>query len=1315
MNMRIILLALNLAFFAVTLSVAQPVSEVRYYDKNWKPCPKKKAVYYRVVQADSSGNSVRAAKDYYINGQLQWEGHVRKDYIYETSILEGMEGLCTWYYPNGKIQATRFYSGGKQEGSYVSFFDNGNKKQELQYIHGLLNGKGTSYYLSGNLYAEYQYVEGKAEGMFVYYFETVDSAGKRLVLEKKNFSHGRLEGERLRFFENGKADLREFYADSLLEGEKTSYYQTGTLREKAHYLKGQLHGSYTYFYPDGTVRQSANYITGKYDGEVKEYFENGQLAGTNYYVNGVPTGEEIEYWASGKVHSRNYRVNGKEDSTWTMYDDTGALISRTVYAMGKLKERENWEHGRRTLTVYSNEKVFNSKVWFTNGALQSEENHSEGGYTKMVYDTMGHLISAKLADSVLVHPVKDNISCLYGFKNYRNEWVLQPQFNFYSERGLFYIVSRNNKYGVINCNGIEIIPVVWEGITFLLSGGDGYDAAGSDNNDYYNPAAGFFRVVRDKKKGVINKEGKIIVPVEYREIDRMTEGAMRIFKDSLTGFADTSGRIVSPRFKFLYDIQNGGYALYSDTLMDHLPIEQRKYGAVNIFGDTLIPCMYSWISGFAMSNLVFVGKGNKIGAYTLQGKMLWEPVYDLPGTNGYNYQFPVFMSGGIALLKKDKKFGLIKSDGTVVVPFTCDSIGMIEYYAQEYPDRAIATINNGGLWSMINNRGETISRQYESLKKMGIRYGKVNGMNYTRIHFLARQKGKYGLINDADSVLVPFEFDYAIENNNRTQLIAFVRHDSISVMDRLYPERQVSTGDFFEGNQSIYAFCLDPEGYSCGAVNRTGKVILQPHNKLIGSESNYLAYVTDSGETAVIDSYGNNVVSPGLFQNILKLDGDRAYVSSAGDKMGIMDLEKKTLLVDTLFDVITGFDDEHGIDWVKAHITVPDSLSDQYSEENERLFNGWQLMDANHHLLSKEEYDCPAYFDEDSLAIVHQNGKKGVLKSNGTVLLPCHYDEIKMQPNGLYLVSDGHWGLANEAGKILVKPQWDDVTSFIGDYVVFDISGKKGIADSNGRILFPPVDDLSMAPRKLSSLFTVKNQDDNYDPSSKAGDSQDTIDIEDYSKVTSFFIAHPGNPARKAVCNHLISRALENYLMSNHTETNAGWNYDIAVYSKKLDQAPDFSSCSENTDISVDVLGITSGTVSYSEFTDHSEGCNHGPGYGSSGKEYYNYGFTTGDSVFPITLDSLFEPSVNYRARLNELLIRKIAKLEDVELNCSDQDHYIDFLEDEFSIRPKGITFYLNPSADGSYYEESNEVELFIPFSSLTTVLRKNGILGGGK
>ena len=98
------LLIMTICFFASCKGNSQ---NIEYFDANWKPTTKGQAAYYREINYDENGKPKGVVKDYYITGELQFEGQM-------ISVNpEKLDGTCIWYYKNGQKSQETVYEKGK--------------------------------------------------------------------------------------------------------------------------------------------------------------------------------------------------------------------------------------------------------------------------------------------------------------------------------------------------------------------------------------------------------------------------------------------------------------------------------------------------------------------------------------------------------------------------------------------------------------------------------------------------------------------------------------------------------------------------------------------------------------------------------------------------------------------------------------------------------------------------------------------------------------------------------------------------------------------------------------------------------------------------------------------------------------------------------------------------------------------------------------------------------------------------------------------------------------------------------------------------
>src|SRR5690349_6498314 len=88
---------IGIMMFSASLTAQKQTKE--FYNEDWKQCDSAIASYYRVITYNEKGEPVGVVRDYFISGELQWEG--------QFSFLDKYDGYnskhhgeCTWYYKN---------------------------------------------------------------------------------------------------------------------------------------------------------------------------------------------------------------------------------------------------------------------------------------------------------------------------------------------------------------------------------------------------------------------------------------------------------------------------------------------------------------------------------------------------------------------------------------------------------------------------------------------------------------------------------------------------------------------------------------------------------------------------------------------------------------------------------------------------------------------------------------------------------------------------------------------------------------------------------------------------------------------------------------------------------------------------------------------------------------------------------------------------------------------------------------------------------------------------------------------------------------
>ena len=159
-------LLLFLFFSSPIVANAQKVTdekpfEINYYDEDWKlVTDRKKAQYYRHVFKTSDPEKV-LIKDFYMSGQLQFEG-LATDYDARDANKLANEGTCRWYEADGRLSKEAEYRSGKQEGLSKTWNDDGHLTVEY-YVNDVQEGPSNIFNKDGLLIGRINYSSGVVE------------------------------------------------------------------------------------------------------------------------------------------------------------------------------------------------------------------------------------------------------------------------------------------------------------------------------------------------------------------------------------------------------------------------------------------------------------------------------------------------------------------------------------------------------------------------------------------------------------------------------------------------------------------------------------------------------------------------------------------------------------------------------------------------------------------------------------------------------------------------------------------------------------------------------------------------------------------------------------------------------------------------------------------------------------------------------------------------------------------------------------------------------------------------------------------------
>lgn len=278
--------------------------------------------------------------------------------------------------------------------------------------------------------------------------------------------------------------------------------------------------------------------------------------------------------------------------------------------------------------------------------------------------------------------------------------------SFYNYDNAGYRVSKNNKQGIIDKTGKVIIEPVYDKIQPLPYG-----------------SSDFFSVKNGDKYGIVNKENKIIVPIDYEHLIDFNEYFLVNKYNLRFGLYDKTGKLIA---------ENKYETIYNTATPDSKIIFLKEFDeSINllnskkelVFQENIVDYGYllneeKLYSPEGRNGIIFVK--NKKGKYALFNEISEE----LKSPFDYDEIIQCTNTGERIIyysVRKGNKYGLINSDNQIILPIEYDAIDL---------DLAKST-----LYFDTNKQTSNHSNHFQIVVAKGKKYGTVNLKNEVVIPF----------------------------------------------------------------------------------------------------------------------------------------------------------------------------------------------------------------------------------------------------------------------------------------------------------------------------------------------------------------------------------------------------------------------------------------------------------------------------------------------------------------------------------------------------------------------------------------------------
>lgn len=202
-------------------------------------------------------------------------------------------------------------------------------------------------------------------------------------------------------------------------------------------------------------------------------------------------------------------------------------------------------------------------------------------------------------------------------------------------------VMKDNKWGVIDKQGKEILPLKFDSAPIHVKDGFVVEIAG--------------------KKGVLNESGQEIITVSYEDIHEIQSGIFRVKKEGDIKVVDTKNNLTfDANYEHITVKENGCYIVKND----------KYYGLINSKGETVLNVEYDIIQLEGNFAIITSKRGKKCNLYDLENN---EWIFKDNNTN-----ILVLSPNCIAVQNSKGKWGFCDKNGEIRLGYQYDSIDFLK-------------------------------------------------------------------------------------------------------------------------------------------------------------------------------------------------------------------------------------------------------------------------------------------------------------------------------------------------------------------------------------------------------------------------------------------------------------------------------------------------------------------------------------------------------------------------------------------------------------------------------------------------------------
>lgn len=317
--------------------------------------------------------------------------------------------------------------------------------------------------------------------------------------------------------------------------------------------------------------------------------------------------------------------------------------------------------------------VFDSVRNFKNGIAKVKK---DGKWGLINYN--GERITDFLYDYENISKINDSLEIkeneLIKSNNSNSSFANQSQYHKVKKiNDSLIIIQKDNKKGIIDKNGNEIIQPKYEKLDF----------------DYRTNFV-YLKMKNDKNIVVMDLNGKLIKSITCKELVCFPNGLSWVWTlDSKNELLNSKNEMINNNIQDYGILKNDWLVFKSNELWGFFKNDKK-----------ITSFQYFSVGDFSEGLAYAVLKGGKTGYIDENGKEVIPYMYDWDGSQTHEnikYHFNEF-SEGLVGVSKNAKYGFIDKSNKTIIPFIYENVGKFK--------NGFAKVKKDGKWGFVNKNGE---------------------------------------------------------------------------------------------------------------------------------------------------------------------------------------------------------------------------------------------------------------------------------------------------------------------------------------------------------------------------------------------------------------------------------------------------------------------------------------------------------------------------------------------------------------------------------------------------------------------------------